>query len=218
VLIPIAIDPPVSILSKAEARQILGLEPQERCIGVVGRLEEGKGIEILIEAMKYMSYGTRLLIVGDGFKKEQYEALVREHSLEGQVLFLGWKEDVWTLLPAFDVFVLPSVHSEGLPNVILEAFYCSVPVVASRIGGIPDIIYDGVNGRLVPPGDAIAIARVVEEVLANKSVAEQLALEARRLVLKEHLLEKELAGYRVLFEQIGCRSSVHTLKSPRDSV
>lgn len=119
----------------------------------VGRLHPVKGVQYLLMAMKNVHEempDARLILVGDGTERERLELLSIQLGIQNYVQFVGRvpHKMVLTFMQKADVFVLPSL-SEGLPNVIIEAMACGLPVVATRVGGIPDIIVDGVNGSLV---------------------------------------------------------------------
>src|SRR6266567_2967760 len=133
----------------------------------VGRLVERKGVSHLVDAVSLLRSGVdvRLVIVGDGPERARIEARVREQGLDGRVAVRGRVSDaeLQAAYAAADVFVLPAVmdrrgDTEGLGVVLLEAMNHRVPVIASAIGGITDIVEDGVSGLLVPPGDGTALA------------------------------------------------------------
>lgn len=136
-------------------------------IGTVGSLFEIKGQKYLIEAMKEIleSYPLATLeIVGEGPERENLKKLVHKLGLEKNVSFLGQKRGIAKIICGFDVFVLPSL-AETFGIVVLEAFACGVPVVATRVDGVSDIIENGESGILVKPGDSRAIARGAIEIL-----------------------------------------------------
>jgi glycosyltransferase involved in cell wall biosynthesis len=114
------------------------------------------------------------LLIGDGKERPKLEQQVREAGLEENFLFLGCRNDVPDLLAACDLSVLPS-ESEGLPNAILEAMAAGVPVVATCVGGIPEIIENGQNGLLVPPQNPQALAEAILRILRDSNLAMRLA-------------------------------------------
>lgn len=158
----------------------------------VGRLVERKGVAHLIEALARLRQpsSTRLVVVGDGPERPRLEALARSRGLGDRVLFRGKVSDaeLQRVYRDADVLVLPSVvdargDTEGLGVVLLEAMNYGVPVIASRIGGIVDIVADGESGVLVPPGDAGALAAALERVLGDAGLARALGERGReRLV------------------------------------
>ena len=139
----------------------------------VGRLVERKGVSHLVDAVSLLRSGVevRLVIVGDGPERARIEARIREKRLDGRVAVRGRVSDaeLQAAYAAADVFVLPAVidrrgDTEGLGVVLLEAMSHRVPVIASAIGGITDIVEDGVSGLLVPPGDGTALAAALERL------------------------------------------------------
>jgi glycosyltransferase involved in cell wall biosynthesis len=123
----------------------------------VSVLRAGKGIEVLLDAAARVP-DMQFLVIGDGPKRAAWQALDRT----GRVRWAGYRTDVNELLAGADVFVHPSLD-DAFPTVLLEAMAAGLPVVASRVGGIPEIVADGVTGRLVPPGDAAALAAAIQD-------------------------------------------------------
>ena len=158
----------------------------------VGRLVERKGVTHLIEAVaRLRERSLRLEVVGDGPERPRLEALAHSRGVADRVMFRGKISDaeLRRAYAAADVFVLPSVldargDTEGLGVVLLEAMNYAVPVIASRIGGIVDIVADGETGLLVPPGDETALASALERVLSDPALARRLG-EAGRERLAE---------------------------------
>jgi glycosyltransferase involved in cell wall biosynthesis len=147
----------------------------EKIILYVGTLRSIKGINYLIEAMKIISQNclnTKLLLVGDGEERKSLENLVDELDLNQHITFVGRvsNEDVPKYMAASDVFVLPSL-SEGFPNVILEAMASGLPIVTTKIRGLPEIVKDGINGFLVEPENPGEIAENVIYLLKNTEIA-----------------------------------------------
>lgn len=165
-------------------RRELGILPNWIVIGTVGRLTPVKGHVHLLRAMQQIlrRHGEiKLLIVGDGPLRTELERLARELSIEGSVIFCGHRSDVWDFIDALDVFVLPSLH-EGIPMVLLEALALSKAVVASRVGGIPEVLEDGVSGLLVETGDSLQLARAIESLIEDPGKAKQLGIYGRARV------------------------------------
>ena len=110
----------------------------------------------------------------------------------------GFRTDLDRLLPSLDALVLPS-YSEGLPNVVLEAFAAGVPVVATAVGGIPEIVADGENGYLVPPGDATALAARMRDLLGSRSRRREMGQRGKERVQEEYTFETQARAYARLF-------------------
>ncbi|MBY0458364.1 MAG: glycosyltransferase, partial [Gemmataceae bacterium] len=135
-----------------EAKAAIGLPEDGFVIGAVGRLSEEKGFDVLIRSTSDLirrGLNVSLVIVGEGEARESLERLIRELELGGRVRLAGWQADVKGYFEAMDVFALSS-RREGLPNVVLEAMALSVPVVSTRVNGVPRLVQDGRNGFLVP--------------------------------------------------------------------
>lgn len=143
-------------------------------IGFVGRLSEEKGISSLIHSMGIIRRkipSARLVIVGTGPIEDDLKELTNRLELNSHVDFVGYKDNVFEILKQLDVFVLPS-RTEGCPIVILEAMAMGLPVVATRVGGNPELVRDGETGYLVPFNDENALARAVLALLADRERAQ----------------------------------------------
>jgi glycosyltransferase involved in cell wall biosynthesis len=153
-------------------------------IGFVGRLTPQKAplaFVALLAGLRRERPGVRGVIVGDGPLRPEVERAVSAHGLGDGCRLLGARGDVAALMAALDVFVLTSV-SEGLPLVVLEAMAMERPVVATAVNGVPEIVDDGVTGRLVEPGDAEALSRAVLDTLASGERAQAMGKAGRRRV------------------------------------
>lgn len=169
---------------KWSIRRDLGIGHGMIVLGTVGRLTSVKGHVYLLRAMQTLldkNVDARLVIVGDGPLRNHLKDLARELQIEKKVIFVGHQDEACDFIHAMDVFVLPSLH-EGIPMVLLEALALSRPVVASRTGGIPEVIEDGVNGLLVEPGNPVALAEVLEVLTQDVTRAEQLGKNGRMRV------------------------------------
>lgn len=153
-----------------------------RTIGAVGRLHPNKGHDTLIRVVARLAtkWPTLTLdLVGGGEQRVPLERLARELGIEDRVRFVGEVQDVASLLPAFDVAVLPSHRGEGLPNVLLEYMAAGCPVVATRVGGVPEVARDGQEAFLVPPEDEDSLLGAVDELLGSESSCQALSASAR---------------------------------------
>ncbi len=179
-VIPNGIDPEnFHDLSRKQSRAKLQIGEKENIIVFVGTLRPVKGVEYLIRAVAILNakaQDVRLIIVGDGEDRRDLENLVEELHMEDVVTFIGRvpNEKVPAYLVASDVFVLPSL-SEGFALVNLEAMACGLPIVASEVGGLPDLIQNGENGFLVEPGNPHQIADKITLLLDNDSLREKIS-------------------------------------------
>lgn len=157
---------------RAALRQSLGMAAGARVVLFVGHLVPVKALDVLLRAwsalLQFPSVGAhlRLVLIGEGTLRETLEQQARELGIAGQVAFLGPKPQpaVADWIAAADLLTLPS-HAEGSPNVVVEALASGTPVVATGVGGVPDLVVDGVNGLLVPAGDARALAAALAAAL-----------------------------------------------------
>ncbi len=157
-------------------REQYGIEPDAVVVGVVARLEPEKGHPTLLEAWPAVLHAVpnaALLVVGEGSRRAELEQQAARLRIAHRVTFTGRRDDVPSVTAALDVAVLPSYReAQGLS--ILEAMALSRPVVASRVGGIPEVIEDGVSGLLVPPHDAPALAGAIIRLLTNHPLADMI--------------------------------------------
>lgn len=186
-------------------RATLGLAPGDLAIGSVGRLAAVKNYPLLIRALRRLDRAdARLLLVGEGPERNALQTLVRELGLEKQVRFLGHRDDVADCLAAFDIFVLPSV-SEGMSNTLLEAMGAGVAVVASDVGGNPEIVRAGVDGLLFPSGDLDALTIGLRTLAAQPATRARLAAAGRGRVLRDFSIDAMIFRYQTLYES-ACRA------------
>ena len=170
-----------------EMKRDLGLDVDDIVIGTAGRLSPVKGHDTFLRAARLIldqEPRARFVIAGDGPLEHALQAQSSRLGLGDACVFLGARHDVTDVMAAMDVFVLPSVN-EGLPMAILEAMTLAKPIVASNVGGLPEVIRHRVSGLLVPPGDDHAFASACVELARNREWAAQLGAEARRTVESE---------------------------------
>jgi len=166
----------------------------------VGRLAPPKDLLTVLEAMRGLSK-VILLVVGDGELKPQVEKCVKEYGLEGQVQLLGQRSDIPQILAASDVFVLSSLW-EGLPYTIIEAMMSGLPVVATSVGGVPELVEDGVTGFLVPPKDYQALAKALQRLLDDPELCHRMGQLGREKALREFTLDRMLRETEKVYEEV----------------
>lgn len=172
---------------RLEKRSALSIDADDFVIGFVGRLSEEKGAKYLIEAaseMKSRDMRFKIIIVGDGPERERLSNMIEEMRLGENVFFTGFQKNGEEWFPAFDVFVLPSL-TEGTPMALLEAMSMGIPVIASDVGGVPDVIEDGVNGFLVKPKNVSMLASRIDVVMRNKSLREVIVRNGLKTIKKD---------------------------------
>ncbi len=185
---------------KKDGRESLGL-PEGPLIGIIARLSDVKGHEVLIKAMYKIVQkilNARLLIVGQGKMEDALRQQVNELNLQNHVFFSESVNEPEKFLPLFDLFVMPSLQ-EGLGLSVMEAQAAGLPVVASRVGGIPSLVEDGRTGRLVKPGDADELAKAIISVSQDNFEATKMGLRAREFVIKnfsaDEMVDKTIEVY-----------------------
>jgi glycosyltransferase involved in cell wall biosynthesis len=178
--------------SYGHARRDLSIAEDETVITVIARLEPVKGVEYFIRAAAELQKRQpgkklRFLVVGDGSQTDKLTALARELGVK-KIIFTGFQTNVFKYLAASDIYVQPSLN-EAMGRTVLEAQYMKLPVVASRVCGLPDALKEGYTGILVPPGDAPALAAALETLINNEVLRSSLGEAARNWVL-----EKDFTG------------------------
>ena len=168
-------------------RKDFGVDSGTCLIGTVGRLTPVKGIPYLLQAARILlrqGANVKVLVVGDGSIRQDLMTQTRDLGVSENVVFLGHREDTDELLQALDIFVLPSL-SEGIPMALLEAMAASRAVVASRVGGIPEIIEDGFEGFLVEPMDVDSLAERCRLLIESPDVARKMGEQGRKRVERD---------------------------------
>ena len=177
---------------RAEVRRELGLPEGVPVVGLVARLDHwGKGHREFLTALATLKehYPVEALIIGGGRREAEMRQLAGEMGLAGRVHFLGQRPDIPDLLSALDLSVLPS-HSEGVSLALLEAMAAGLPVIATAVGGLPEVVTDGVNGLLIPPQDPEALAQALARLLEDPALAKELGENARQHVEAHFSLER----------------------------
>ena len=175
------------------ARERLRLGRSTPVLLTVAVLREPKGIGYMLEALPRLLPAfpdLRYVVVGDGPDRTRLEHMVARLGLGGSVLFAGTRNDVNEILPAADVFVLPSL-TEALPTVLAEAAACELPIVATDVGGVAEMVEDGVTGFVVPPADPAALATRCGELLAQPHFRRRMAAAGRRVAEERFDLDRQ---------------------------
>jgi glycosyltransferase involved in cell wall biosynthesis len=168
-------------------RKELGIDSGTCLIGTVGRLTPVKGIAYLLQAARILlrqGVNVKVLVVGDGNIRLDLMTQTHDLGITQSVVFLGHREDTDALLLALDIFVLPSL-SEGIPMALLEAMAACRAVVASRVGGIPEIVDDGIEGFLVEPMDVNSLAERCRLLIESPDVAKKMGEQGRKRVERD---------------------------------
>lgn len=188
----------------AALRQEFHLRPEDFVIGTIGRLSKEKNQLMLLEAAVDLIYAhpsVRFLIVGEGPEENLLKHFVRNKNISDKVIFTGLIKDVAPVYQALDAFVLSSL-TEGVPLTVLEAMASRCPVVATRVGGIPEIIEDGKTGFLVESGDVKSLKSKLEILVHDYSRAAQLGGAGFDFSTREYSLEKMCENYRKVYAEV----------------
>ena len=176
--------------------------------GFVGRMDPVKGLDVLVEAFAQLAKRSaaqnrqvRLVMIGDGPERVRCESALRTHGILDQVWLPGAQDDIPAVMRALDAFILPSLN-EGISNTILEAMSSSLPIIATDVGGNPELIDSGSHGVLVPPGNAEILAREMENFLDDPAHAQALGAAARRRIESEFSLEAMANAYRDMYQEV----------------
>jgi len=189
----------------AARRAALGVPPGAFLLGTVSVLRSWKGHLDLLEAMKILVDGGRkvfLLIVGEGPYRPVIEARIQELGLNGRVRLAGHQEDVPSWLALMDAFALASYAHEGVPQALLQALAMERPVVATAVGGVPEVIAAGETGLLVPPRDAAALARAISWLQEHREAAADMGRRGRQHVAANHSLARMADRLEALYREI----------------
>jgi glycosyltransferase involved in cell wall biosynthesis len=186
-----------------EAKQKLGLPVNRLVVGAVGRLSAEKGFDLLIRAVGRLLHSgldLELLIVGEGEERPRLQGLIDELGLGGHVRLLGYQAEVRDLFEAMDVFALSSLR-EALPNVVLEAMALEVPVVATRVAGVPQVI-DGTNGLLVTPGSVDELAGGLLCLLRDCDARQRFRSAARQTVCRRFSFDVRMRKIQGIYDSL----------------
>ncbi|MFZ5830722.1 MAG: glycosyltransferase family 4 protein [Planctomycetota bacterium] len=198
-------------MTSAQAKERLGLDVRRPLIGAVGRLSAEKGFAGLIRAVdRLLAEGIEadLVILGDGDQREELSRLIAALGRQDCIRLLGYRSDATDWYHAMDIFASSSVR-EGLPNVLLEAMALEVPVVATRIAGIPRLIEDDSNGLLVEPGDGNALHDALRRLLLDTRLCRALAVAGRRTIEDRYSFDRRMAKVRAIYEDLLRPSTEH---------
>ncbi len=205
--VPIAVDSERFKPGRVERETFLaqfGLRGDGPVLAVVTELDHAKGHSVFFAALpavlaKYPA--TRSLIFGRGPAREELQRELTRRGLDKFVRVEGFRDDLETILPHIDMLIHPALQ-ESVGTPLLEAAACGVPIVASRTGGIPDIVQDRFSGYLVKPADSTGLARHILALLDEPDLLSQFGRTARELAVEKFSIERMLAGYREVYRDV----------------
>jgi glycosyltransferase involved in cell wall biosynthesis len=193
--------------TRRHVRQSLGVG-EEFVAVTVSQLIKEKGIDVAVYALAALPCDVLLWIIGRGPEEDKLKALVRDLGLEGRVCFLGTRRNVEPFLQAADCALCPSIYAEAAGLINLEALACGLPVIASRIGGIPEFVVDGSNGFLFAPGDHQELADRLRHLIRDEPLHRCLAQVARSTAVERFSTESQIENSLRLYQSAATGSLV----------
>lgn len=186
-------------------RKSLGLEEKDIVVVTVASLTPHKGHHVLINAATVVSKrhkNLRLLIVGDGPLRNKLEAYAKELRLSSNIVFTGQRKDIVSLLKLADLFVLPSTEREGLGIALIEAMAKGLPVIGTKLGGIPEVIEDEINGLLVTPGNPYELATAIDKLVIDRSMRMRMGMNGRKIYEEKFTAQKMIKHIELLYDEL----------------
>ncbi len=196
---------------KQNLKKELGIPENSLIVGTAGRLVPVKGPECLVKAAKYIisKYpDTYFMFAGDGPLEQDLKRKALEMGISDNIIFLGWRDDLAKIISIYDIFVLPSLN-EGMGRVLVEAMALGKSIVASNVGGIPNLVIHGKNGFLVPPKNPKELAKYIQVLLEDKDKREEMGLAGKEMAYNftsERMVEEIANLYKKLLTQKNIRS------------
>jgi len=190
--------PPAKDLKKQ-----LGLSQNANVIGFVGQLDERKGIDVLLPAFAKVARdreNLHLVMVGEGPERAGIEQFAQTHNLQNRIHLLGFQKEIEDIMKSIDALVLPS-YWEGFGIVLIEAMAAARPAVTTNVSSMPEIVLDHQTGRVVPVGNAEALAQAMQQIVENPDLAHQWGLAGQKRVLEHFTLDKMIDQLELYFKQ-----------------
>ena len=191
-------------LSAGEVRNQYSIRNGDKLVGVIGRLSPEKGQAVFLHAFRKVAEKVpfaKAIIIGDGQDRERLMNFCSDNGLRDRVIFAGYQNNIANFYQILDLLVLPSFN-EGLPNVVLEAMAFRIPVIATSVGGVPEVITDGLNGLLVPPGNSDIMAEKIIELQGNDKGGETIRENAYQSLYPRFSPEHRAQQILTLYEEL----------------
>lgn len=201
-----------SLTEKREARTGFNIDPEKPVVVTVGRLSKEKAFDVLIQSFADLlatGLAATLLIAGDGPERESLQNQVASDGVADSVRLIGHVADPQDVYAAADVFALSST-SEGLPNSLLEAMACGVPVVATAVGAVPSVVTDESNGLLCPAGDASTLTLALNRLLSNEALRDQFSAAARDTIENRYSFKRRMQKIAAVYDGVLLRNVSET--------
>jgi glycosyltransferase involved in cell wall biosynthesis len=185
-------------------RKRFNLKENDILVGNVGRLSPEKGQRVFLDAAKIICHSQNdvyFVLVGDGPDRAALEKYSAEEGIEDRVLFAGYEHDVRPVYQDIDILALTS-YTEGFPNVLLESLCMDTPIVATRVGGVEDIVQDGVTGYICEAGDSIGIAASMQRMLDDPEKARAMVSNGKALIRREFQFSTRIEKIQNLYRNV----------------
>ncbi|MCX7661667.1 MAG: glycosyltransferase family 4 protein, partial [Candidatus Omnitrophica bacterium] len=192
------------ITEAIKLREEFNLDKDDLVVAMIGRLEPIKGVDYFIATAKLIlkePQNVRFLLIGEGSLRERLEKEVIISGFKDKIIFTGWRDDVYKFFSLINILVLPSLN-EAVGLVLLEAQARGIPVVATRVGGIPEFVRDGENGILVPPRNVEKLTQAIKRLLKDKELREIMGKEGRNFVKDRFSPQITLERIRKLYKEL----------------
>lgn len=189
--------------------QLFGEQSPQFILGAAGRLSPEKGFDVLIDAVAMLKrecdidFG--IVLFGEGSLREELQRQINKLGLKSRFILAGFTAELDRFMPHFDIFVQSS-HTEGLPNVLLEAAAAGVPVVATNVGGTAEVVVDKVTGLIVPPGEAQELTQAIMALLQSSDARRSMGESARNHVREHFTFAAQAAAYQAILHELLSKS------------
>jgi glycosyltransferase involved in cell wall biosynthesis len=187
-----------------EQKHQLGISPEDNVIGVVSKLWEGKGHKSILQAAKNVITkvpSVKFVFVGEGYLRKKLEALTQQLGLSDYVIFTGFRTDIPQLTSIFDVAILASLY-EGLGRVLLEAMVLGKPVIATKVGGVVDVVDDGKTGLLIPPNNPTLLSQAIIRLLSDGDLRNRMGRAGRDKIGVKFSAKTMVAQIQKIYEEL----------------
>jgi glycosyltransferase involved in cell wall biosynthesis len=188
-----------------DLRQELGLPKGHLLIGLISYLRTYKGHEYFIEAARRIAAkrdDATFIIVGEGPEEQPIRSRIEQLGLSDRIRMLGFRKDLLNVFRSLDVFAIPSVEGDTIPQVLMQALALGIPVVSTTVGSIPDVVIDGETGFVVPPRDASVLADRIETLLVDAGLRTRMGVQGRSLVESTYSIAKMLDRMEAVYQSL----------------
>lgn len=197
-----------------EKKRQLGISPENKVIGVISKLWEGKGHRCILQAARNVIAkvpNVKFMFVGEGYLRKELEALTQQLGLGDYIIFTGFRTDIPQLTSIFDIAILASLF-EGLGRVLLEAMALGKPVIATKVGGIVDVVDDGNTGILVPPNDPTALGEAIIRLLLDDDLRHKMGKAGEETIDAKFSAKTMVAQIQKIYEELLVKRRLTTLR------